>query len=98
MRATFPLLCGLLILGGVGPSAAAGPDADGVEFFESKVRPVLAEHCYSCHSAAAKKQRGGLLLDTRDGARKGGDNGPAVVPGDPKKSLLLRAVRHDEDV
>jgi hypothetical protein len=67
-------------------------------FFESKVRPVLVEHCYECHSAETK-QKGGLLLDSREALRKGGDNGPAIVPGDPEKSLLIRAVRHaDRDL
>ena len=76
-------------------------DAKGAAFFESKIRPVLVKECYQCHSAEAarnKKLRGGLQLDTRDGIRKGGDGGPAVVPGDPKKSLLLAAMRHDPAV
>ena len=55
---------------------------------------MLVEHCYACHSADAKKVSGGLLLDTRDGVLKGGATGPAVVPGDPAKSLLIKAVRH----
>jgi hypothetical protein len=68
---------------------------EGVEFFEKKVRPVLAEHCYRCHSSEpGKKQRGGLALDTKAGVRSGGDRGPAVVPGKPGASLLLKAVRH----
>src|SRR5205085_6151558 len=71
--------------------------ADGVEFFEKKVRPVLAEHCYACHSAQAKKVKGGLRLDTPEGIRKGGDSGPAVKPND-ENSLLLRAVSHAADV
>lgn len=72
-----------------------------VAFFESKIRPVLVKECYSCHSAEAaktKKLRGGLQLDTREGIRKGGDAGPAVVPGDPKKSLLIAAMRHEPAV
>ena len=69
----------------------------GVEFFESKIRPVLVNRCYSCHSAeaAAKKTlKGGLLLDTRKAIRKGGDSGPAIVPGKPADSLLIAAIRH----
>ena len=81
-------------------NAGAQPaDAKGLALFESKIRPVLVKECYSCHSADAaknKKLRGGLQLDTREGIRKGGDTGPAVVPGDPKKSLLLAAIRHDD--
>ncbi len=74
------------------PPLNAAPDTAGVEFFEKKIRPVLAEHCYKCHSA--RKHRGGLALDSRDGVRKGGDSGPAVVPGKPAASLLLKAIRH----
>src|SRR4051794_41440971 len=68
----------------------------GLDFFESKIRPVLIENCYSCHSTAAKKVKGGLLLDTRDGLRAGGDSGPAVVPGKPNESLLVKAIRYEE--
>src|SRR5262245_37065016 len=74
------------------------PDApDGVAFFEKKIRPLLVKHCHECHSADAKKLKGELRLDTRDGVRKGGTNGPAVVPGSPEKSLLLKAVRHADE-
>ena len=67
-------------------------------FFESKIRPVLAEKCYSCHSAESGKSKGDLWLDTRDNIRKGGETGPAVVPGDLEKSLLIHAIRYtDED-
>jgi len=67
-------------------------------FFESKIRPVLSEKCYSCHSAEAEKIKGELLLDTRDGMRRGGENGPAVVPGDLNESLLITSMRwHDPD-
>jgi hypothetical protein len=79
-------------------AAAPVPDARALLLFESKVRPVLVKECYRCHSTEAarnKKLRGGLHLDTREGIRKGGDSGPAVVPGDPKKSLLLSALHHD---
>ncbi|HXI49964.1 MAG TPA: c-type cytochrome domain-containing protein, partial [Candidatus Saccharimonadales bacterium] len=62
-----------------------------LEFFESKIRPVLADNCYKCHSQGAEKIKGGLLLDTRDGVLKGGNTGPAIVPGQPEKSLLLTA-------
>src|SRR5437660_1095787 len=89
-----PMRC-LLVLSCLLVFAAAARAQDaGVEFFEKKVRPVLVEHCYQCHSHQAKKQRGGLYLDSRDGMRKGGDVGPAVVPGKPGDSLLLKAVRH----
>jgi hypothetical protein len=86
----------LIALALLPPSARAGEN-EGLAFFEARVRPVLVEHCYPCHSAAAKKQKGKLLLDSRDGLRKGGESGPAVVPGEPAKSLLLRAVRYGDD-
>jgi len=73
------------------------PTPEGIEFFEKKVRPVLVKHCYSCHSAEAKKIKGELRLDTRDAVLKGGSSGPAIVPGDPDKSLLIQAVRHAEE-
>src|SRR6476469_888413 len=70
-------------------------DAAGLEFFEKKIRPVLADHCYKCHSG--EKIKGGLQIDLRDTLRKGGKHGPAIVPGDPEKSLLLKAISyHDE--
>jgi len=77
---------------------AAPPNVKGVEFFEKKIRPVLIEHCYSCHSAAAvknKKLKGGLLLDTRQGLHKGGDSGSPIIPGKPQDSLLIQALKHD---
>jgi hypothetical protein len=76
----------------VGAEAVANP-ADAA-FFESRIRPVLVKHCYECHSAESGKSKGGLLLDTKAGIRAGGDTAPAVVPGDPSKSLLLEAIQH----
>ncbi len=78
------------------PSAAASapPTAEGIAFFEKNIRPVLADKCYKCHSADAEKIKGGLVLDTRDGIRTGGDSGAAVVPGDLAKSLLIEAIRY----
>ena len=84
----------LLLLFGVGLPARGADDPAGLEFFEKKVRPVLAEHCFNCHSTRAKKVRGGLLLDSRAAILKGGDNGPALVPGNPDKSRLIEAVRY----
>lgn len=73
--------------------------ADDFEFFEKHIRPVLVDKCYQCHSAESKKAKGGLLLDTKDGLLKGGDTGPALVPGDPEKSLLIKAIRYtDKDL
>src|SRR6266581_3806211 len=73
--------------------------ADDFEFFEKNIRPLFAENCYKCHSAQSEKLKGGLLLDTREGLLKGGESGPAIVPGDPEKSLLIKAVRYlDKDL
>src|SRR6267142_5201447 len=66
------------------------------QFFEAKVRPVLIDNCYKCHSQQAEKIKGSLLLDTREGLLKGGDTGPAIVPGDPEKSLLIKAIRYTD--
>ena len=68
------------------------------QFFESNVRPILVEHCYSCHATDAERIRGGLVLDSKEGWEVGGISGPAIVPGDPDDSLLIEAVRwSDED-
>jgi hypothetical protein len=76
------------------PPAAEKPTAEGLRFFESKIRPLLAERCYKCHGPA--KQESGLRLDTRAGILEGGNAGPAVVPGKPTDSLLLTAVSYDD--
>ena len=74
----------------------APPDQGALQFFESKVRPLLVDNCYNCHSANTKAA-GGLRVDDRNGLLQGGNGGPAVVPGVPGGSLLLQAVRHAED-
>ena len=75
------------------PERAASPEE--LAFFESKIRPVLVGKCYQCHATGeGNKVKGGLALDTREATRKGGDTGPAVVPGDTNKSLLLEAIRY----
>jgi Protein of unknown function (DUF1549)/Protein of unknown function (DUF1553)/Planctomycete cytochrome C len=84
------------------PGAAApkiGITPEQEQFFEAKIRPVLVAQCGKCHASTAEKLRGGLRLDSRDGLRLGGDSGPAIVPGRPDESLLLRAIRYrDEDL
>ncbi len=103
----WPKLWGLAVGGwfllGVWCSVPAAPGAalpklssSETEFFETKIRPVLVNHCYKCHSQGAEKIKGGLLLDTRDGVLKGGDSGPAIVPGNPDKSRLMTAVRYQD--
>src|SRR2546425_7213727 len=78
----------LLALGQTAPSESAA-----LEFFEKKIRPVLIDNCYNCHSANTNS-KGGLRVDDRNGLIVGGGRGPAVVPGDPDKSLLMQAVRY----
>ncbi len=74
----------------------AGAD-DGLAFFEAKIRPVLVERCYQCHSAGSEKVKGGLRVDHRDGMVKGGDAGPSVVPGKPDESPLIEAIRYEDE-
>ena len=68
-----------------------------LSFFEAKIRPVLIENCYKCHSATSDKIKANFVLDTREGLRKGGDLGVAVVPGNLEESLLIQAVRYKDD-
>ena len=89
-------LCLSLTLGGFALALDA-PDPQGVEFFEQKIRPLLADNCFKCHSHVADKIKGGLVLDSRDGALTGGDTGPAIAPGDPAKSLLIEAVSYSNE-
>jgi hypothetical protein len=87
-----PLLLAGSLAAGVALNALAGPV--DVEFFEQKIRPVLAEKCFDCHSVEAKSLKGNLLLDSREGLLKGGDTGPAFDEAAPKKSLLLSAIHY----
>ncbi len=70
---------------------------EALEFFEKEVRPVLVRHCYRCHSEESNRVRGGLLLDTQEGWMDGGDSGAALEPGDPNASLLIRAIRYEDE-
>ena len=83
----------LLVCVGV-PKTHANSPAD--DFFEQSIRPLLTEQCQKCHGE--KKQQGGLRLDSREAMLKGGDSGPALVPGKPNESLLIQAIRHDGDL
>jgi cytochrome c553 len=90
------ILAWLMTLLSASTSFATEPDVAAIEFFEKKIRPIFVTHCLECHG---KKEHGGLLLDSREGWMTGGDSGPAVAPGDPEKSLLIRAVRQvDKDL
>jgi hypothetical protein len=88
----------LIALTGAGPVLAedrtSHEASDGVAFFESKIRPVLIDKCYACHSRDAEELQGGLVLDSRAGVLNGGDSGPAVVPGNPAESLLLQSLKY----
>ena len=75
-------------------SAAKASPAD-LAFFETKIRPVLAKQCYSCHSKTAKKLGGKLLLDSREGLLAGGQSGPAIEPGQAEASTLIQALKYD---
>jgi hypothetical protein len=95
-RHTRSLVVAVAALAAVPAAAtAAEVDARGTAFFEARIRPVLIQHCYECHSGTGAKVKGGLWLDTRDGVRNGGDSGAAVVPGNPDGSLLIKAIRHE---
>src|SRR5690348_14714566 len=97
LRPLLSFLAASLLAGGLcSLRAADGAPAGGeaVKFFEERVRPVLAENCHGCHGP--QKQKGGLRLDSRAAVLRGGDSGPAVLPGKPDDSLLVQAVRHGE--
>jgi hypothetical protein len=95
---TLRLLKFLLILT-VAQSSMAEVPSGQLEFFEKKVRPLLEEHCYKCHSEKSKKVKGKLLLDSKAGWLKGGDSGePVIVPGKPAESLLIKMINHLPDV
>lgn len=83
----------------VAQSGSAPISAEDLKFFESKIRPVLIEQCYQCHSNRTARPKARLLLDTREGMLRGGSTGPAIVPGDPEHSLLIQMLRSsDPDV
>ena len=89
LRLVLPLLLGASMLF-VRPASAQSPE----ELFETRVRPVLAGSCFECHG---RLRRGGLRLNSRDAMLRGGDTGPAIIPGDPSGSLLIQTVRHEID-
>src|SRR6185295_17810518 len=77
-------------------SLRAQSTADSMEFFETKIRPVLSEHCFACHGP--KMQTAGLDLSTKAGFFKGGENGPVVIKGDPENSRLIHAVGYQDKI
>ena len=88
----------LFQLGMLAAALAIRADAQNaaIDQFEKKIRPVLVSRCYACHSTSAAAPQGGLLLDSTRGIRRGGNSGPAIQPGDPEHSLLVRAIRHTD--
>jgi hypothetical protein len=82
------------------PMASRGAeefDKEGLEFYEKHIRPLLVDRCYKCHSEKSEKLEGDLYVDSREGLIKGGDQGPAIEPGEPEKSLLIEAVQYERD-
>jgi hypothetical protein len=90
------LVNGILLFACTRSLIAGEPDSKGIEFFENKIRPVLIDKCYSCHSQESKKSKGSLFLDTKSALLEGGESGPVFVPGKPKESLLLRVLQYEE--
>ena len=87
----------LIVFISVGPLYAADrePLPGELDFFESRIRPILVNHCYKCHSESSKQAKGGLRLDSRESVIKGGDSGTAVIPGHVNESLIIQAVAYD---
>ena len=79
-------------------ASAEKPTQDELAFFEAKIRPIFVEHCYECHSTGADDIEAGLLLDSRWGWSHGGDSGPAIIPGNLEESLVIDAVRYEENL
>jgi hypothetical protein len=95
-RARLALLCCLLLLLCPLPARAADPSPAQLQFFENRIRPIFVNNCYKCHSRQADKPKANLSLESRESILKGGDSGPAIVPGDPNRSLLIKAVRYTD--
>src|SRR4051794_29737427 len=97
MRTRFLALAGALnaaVVASAGAAATAEVTPEQTAFFESKVRPILTDACYKCHSLERGKSKGGLTMDTKEGLLKGGENGVIIKAGDPGKSSLITAVKY----
>ncbi len=93
-RSTFVVSTALIVIATALPRLEAQTvNAGTADYFESKVRPILANNCFGCHSTSAL---GGLRLDTSEGMLKGGTRGPSLVPGDPETSLLIKAIKQND--
>jgi hypothetical protein len=93
LRSLLPLLLAASLIP-VARAQEKGPTPAQVQFFEQNIRPLLANNCFKCHGP--RKHRSGLRLDSRAGVLQGGKSGPAVVPGQPKESLLIHAVHYED--
>jgi hypothetical protein len=89
-------LLGIATVRAADPGKIPEPTREQAHFFEDKIRPVLVERCYKCHSEESGKKKGDLLLDSREGWMKGGEHGTAIVPGDVEKSLVIKAIRYTD--
>ena len=96
MTRYFTILLALLALA-FSADAKSPVNQGGARLFESKIRPLLVEHCYDCHSEESGERKGGLLLDRESGWLKGGDTEKAIVPGAPESSLLIKAIRYGDE-
>ncbi|HAW31301.1 MAG TPA: hypothetical protein DCY03_24860, partial [Planctomycetaceae bacterium] len=98
-KVTAVIVCtSLFLCSAVSLSAAESePTQQQLDFFEKKIRPVLIQHCYECHSADSKNLKGSLLVDSKQGLLDGGDSGTALVPGKPDESLLLETMKYGEE-
>jgi mono/diheme cytochrome c family protein len=88
-------LCGSWLCVCAGKAEEPAKSGQGAEFFEKSIRPLLANHCFQCHGP--RKQKAGLRLDSREAMVAGGESGPAIVPGRPDKSLLIKAVHYRDE-
>src|SRR6266478_1674630 len=82
-----PLLAALVAVG-------VESTSEQIDYFEKQIRPIFAGRCYKCHSTQSEKLKGGLLLDSREGVLKGGEDGPVITPGFPEKSKLVEAINY----
>ena len=98
MRLKYPSSFAFLAILNVSLSMSASDlDPESLEYFESKIRPLLAENCYKCHSVDSERIKGGFLIDSKPGILKGGESGPAIIPGDAKNSRLIQMVERHPD-
>ncbi|HBJ87474.1 MAG TPA: hypothetical protein DDZ88_27180 [Verrucomicrobiales bacterium] len=98
MKVSAPIALVVALHAGIAAAAAPADDSQ-IAFFEKTIRPILIKRCYECHSVESGKSKGGLQLDSREAILKGGDNGPALVAGDPDKSRIIESVRyHNQDM